>query len=103
MRIGIVCEGATDTHAIVSFLGASLKSRGVGAAFVGLQPNMDRTSPNGGWGLVLMWFEKNPASSRGKTYFGRGCSMVVYLQNSATRLSFRWTPTIFRTSLFETV
>ena len=38
MRIGIVCEGLTDVHAIVSFLGASLANRGFDPVFVTLQP-----------------------------------------------------------------
>ena len=96
MRIGIVCEGATDNHAIVSFVGASLESRGVKAVFVGLQPNMDRTSPNGGWGLILRWFENNPPASRVNTYFGQGlfdsglsakrCDAIVF-QMDADNLS----------------
>lgn len=72
MRVGIVSEGATDTHAIVCFLGASLESRGVNPTFVTLQPEMDRTSPSGGWGLVLKWLEKNPPRARIVTYFDGG-------------------------------
>lgn len=72
MRIGVVCEGATDAHAIECFLGASLRSRGLAAHFVRLQPSMDRTSPSGGWGMVLKWFERNPPDTRIKTYFDGG-------------------------------
>ena len=72
MRIGIVCEGATDAHAIECFLEASLRNRGRAAHFVRLQPPMDRTSPRGGWGMVLKWFERNPPNTRIKTYFDGG-------------------------------
>ena len=72
MRIGIVCEGATDGHAIECFLEASLRSRGLVARFVRLQPPMDRTSPSGGWGMVLKWFERHPPDKRIKTYFDGG-------------------------------
>ena len=96
MRIGIVCEGETDVHAIVCFLGASLENRGVKATFVALQPEMDRTSPSGGWGLVLKWLEKNPPRSRTKTFLGGGlfghglsakqCDLIV-IQMDADNLS----------------
>ena len=72
MRVGIVCEGATDAHAIMCFLGASLESRGVNPIFVALQPEMDRTSPSGGWGLVLKWLKQNPPSARAIAYFDGG-------------------------------
>ena len=96
MRVGIVCEGATDTHAIMCFLGASLKSRGVNPIFVALQPEMDRTSPLGGWGLVLKWLELNPPIARTRTYFDGGlfdgglsekqCDVIV-IQIDADNLS----------------
>lgn len=72
MRIGIVCEGATDVHAIECFLKASLRSRGLDARFVRLQPRMDRTSPRGGWTMMFKWFEKNPPDTRIRTYFDGG-------------------------------
>ena len=72
MRIGIVCEGETDAHAMECFLEASLRSRGLEASFVTLQPRMDRTSPSGGWGMVLKWFEQNPPDTRIRTYFDGG-------------------------------
>ena len=96
MRIGIVCEGATDAHALVHFLGASLRNRGVNAVFVALQPDMDKTSPDGGWGLVLKWFEHNPPNARIRTYFDGGlfdhglsarqCDVIVF-QMDADNLS----------------
>ena len=72
MRIGIVCEGETDAHAMECFLEASLRSRGLEASFVTLQPRMDRTSPSGGWGMLLKWFEQNPPDTRIRTYFDGG-------------------------------
>ena len=72
MRIGIVCEGETDAHAMECFLEASLRSRGLEASFVTLHPRMDRTSPSGGWGTVLKWFEQNPPDTRIRTYFDGG-------------------------------
>ena len=72
MRIGIVCEGPTDLHAVESFLEASLRHRGLEAHFVRLQPPTDRTSPRGGWGMVLKWFEQNPPDARIRTYFDGG-------------------------------
>ena len=73
MRIGIVCEGPTDVHALVCFLHASLTSRGITPNFVRLQPIMDRTNPTeGGWNMVMKWLQHNPPSSRTKTYFDDG-------------------------------
>lgn len=72
MRIGIVCEGETDAHAMECFLGASLRSRGLEAYFVRLQPAMDRTGPSGGWGMLLKWFEDNEPDKRVRTYFDGG-------------------------------
>ena len=56
----------------MSFLRASLESRGVNPIFVALQPEMDKTNPRGGWGLVLKWLEKNPPRARIVTYFDGG-------------------------------
>ena len=73
MRIGVVCEGPTDAHAIVCFLHASLTHRGVTPDFISIQPDADKTRlPDGGWGAVLRWLEKNPPRSRTKTYFHGG-------------------------------
>ena len=73
MRIGVVCEGPTDAHAIVCFLHASLTHRGVTPDFIHIQPAMDNTRPpNGGWGAVLRWLKNNPPGSRTKAYFYGG-------------------------------
>lgn len=73
MRIGVVCEGPTDAHAIVCFLQASLTHRGITPDFIPLQPDMDNTRPlDGGWGAVFLWLEKNPPRSRTKAYFHGG-------------------------------
>lgn len=72
MRIGVVCEGPTDFHAIVSFFGHSLQSDGIAADFIPLQPKLDNTSAEGGWGNVLLWLINNPPASRVQQYFGGG-------------------------------
>ena len=69
MRIGVVREGPTDTHAIVCFLHASLTDRGITPDFIPIQPDADNTRPpDGGWGAVLLWLNKNPPTSRTRTY-----------------------------------
>ena len=73
MRIGIVCEGPTDTHAIRCFLKASLSDRGIATEFVPIQPDIDKTRPtDGGWGHVMNWLRDNPPDSRTRAYFGEG-------------------------------
>ena len=72
MRIGVVCEGPTDAHAIVCFLDASLAHRGITPDFVPIQPDIDKTRPPGGWDLVFRWLEKNPPRSRTMAYFHGG-------------------------------
>ena len=69
VRIGIVCEGPTDAHAIEKFLGASLKDQGITPAFVHIQPEKDKTRP-GGWSAVLKWLLKNPPKLRIKKHLG---------------------------------
>ena len=88
MRVGIVGEGPTDVHAITSFLGASLESRGIEALFINLQPDLDRTNPRGGWPLMLKWLEVNPPDVRSRSYFRGGlfdgelsakrCDVIVF-------------------------
>ena len=72
MRIGVVCEGPTDAHAIVCFLHASLTHRGITPDFIPIQPDTDNTRPSAGWGLVFRWLKKNPPISRTRTYFHGG-------------------------------
>lgn len=72
MRIGVVCEGPSDYHAIESFFRHSLGSEGISAEFKALQPDMDRTQPEAGWGHVLLWLKKNPPASRIQNYFSGG-------------------------------
>ena len=73
MRIGVICEGPTDVHAIVNFLGASLTDRGVDPVFVTIQPESDRTKPtDGGWHAVLRWLIGNPPESRVPSYLRDG-------------------------------
>lgn len=72
MRIGLVCEGPTDFHAIFNFVGASLKDRGIVPEFVSIQPEIDRTNPKGGWHAALNWLLKNPPQVRVMSYLGGG-------------------------------
>ena len=73
MRIGVICEGPTDVHAIVNFLGASLTDRGVDPVFVTIQPESDRTKAmDGGWHAVLRWLIGNPPESRVPSYLRDG-------------------------------
>ena len=73
MRVGVVCEGPTDWHAIVCFLKASLNGRGITPTFVDIHPERDKTNPtDGGWGAVLNWLMGNPPKSRILRYFNGG-------------------------------
>ena len=72
MRVGVVCEGRTDFHAIAGFFASALKLSGVQANFEAIQPTMDNTQPDGGWGNVLLWLSKNPPATRIQNYFGGG-------------------------------
>jgi len=70
MKVGVVCEGMTDFHAINHYVGAALGLRGLSVDFVALQPAPDNTT-SGGWGNVFSWLEGNPPESR-ESLFGRG-------------------------------
>jgi hypothetical protein len=72
MRIGVVCEGPTDYHAISLFFQAALFSYGINAHFLPIQPVMDNTNPVAGWGNVLLWLKNKPPSSRVQQYFAGG-------------------------------
>lgn len=72
MRIGVICEGPSDYHAIEFFFGHSLKAVGIEAEFKALQPPMDRTQPEGGWSNLLLWLKNNPPETRIPRYFGSG-------------------------------
>jgi len=72
LRIGVVCEGLTDFHAIECFLGHAASERGLIVEFVPIQPVADQTSSDGGWGNVLLWLSNNPPSFRIQKYFGGG-------------------------------
>ncbi|WPB58630.1 hypothetical protein [Xylophilus sp. GOD-11R] len=63
MKIGVICEGLTDFHAINHYLGAELHNAGIQATFISVQPNADNTS-GGGWGNVLGWLDGNPLKER---------------------------------------
>lgn len=72
MKIGVVCEGPTDFHAIERFFRHAFSTIGASVEFVPLQPQMDKTSPEGGWGNVLLWLKNNPPALRVQKYFGGG-------------------------------
>ena len=72
MRIGVICEGRTDFHAIESFFGHSLKSAGIQPDFEAIQPTLDETQSKGGWGNVLLWLDKNLPAFRMQEYLNRG-------------------------------
>ena len=72
MRIGVVCEGATDFVAIDAFFGQSLADHGIEAEFVPIQPEKDKTSPEGGWGNVLHWLQKKTPAARKQEFFNGG-------------------------------
>ncbi|WP_428513744.1 hypothetical protein [Roseovarius sp.] len=72
MRLGVVCEGPTDFHAIECFFGYTLQAAGKEVEFIALQPKMDNSAPEGGWGNVLLWLKNNPPSSRLQQFFKGG-------------------------------
>lgn len=72
MRIGVICEGPTDWHAIKSFLGDSISSAGFSVELVPLQPDPDATSSEGGWTKVLLWLKSHLPKSRIQQLFAKG-------------------------------
>lgn len=72
MRVGVVCEGPTDYHAISFFFKSALANSGVEAKFFPIQPHMDNTKPEAGWGNVLLWLKNKPPFSRVQQYFCGG-------------------------------
>lgn len=72
MKVGVICEGPTDFVAIENFFGMALAQSEITASFKPIQPQMDNTSPDAGWGNVLLWLNKNPPSARISKLFGGG-------------------------------
>ena len=72
MRIGVICEGLTDFHAIRAFLGDSLTRQKIQPVFVDIQPTLDTTRSKGGWGNVLSWLQDNPPDYRIPRYLSDG-------------------------------
>lgn len=72
MKIGVICEGPTDFIAFEAFIGNALAKQGIHSKFVSISPDMDNTSPRGGWERVLRWLKKNPPQKRNIKFFGRG-------------------------------
>ncbi|WP_143273411.1 hypothetical protein [Azospirillum palustre] len=71
-RIGVICEGPTDYHAISCLIGAALESQKINAKFIDLQPNMDSTQADGGWSLIEKWFENYQPDIRVHRYLKGG-------------------------------
>jgi hypothetical protein len=114
MRVGVVCEGPTDRHAIVCFLGTSLTARGIAPVFIDIQPETDRTNPpEGGWGAVLNWLRNNPPKSRVDAYFGRGlfggslsakrCDVMVFQMDTDILSDHRFQDWVTRNLGYEVV
>ena len=72
IKIGIICEGQTDFHAIKFFFGSALEEINIIAKFVDLQPTMDKTQAEAGWGNIEAWLKKNPPRHRIKRYLSGG-------------------------------
>ena len=72
MRVGVICEGPTDFCAIKAFFYDSLKCQDIESEFIPVQPAVDNTSPQGGWGNVLLWLQRNPPEVRTANLFGGG-------------------------------
>lgn len=82
MRIGVVCEGQTDFIAIKYFFTKALDSEKITASFIQIQPNIDCTTSDGGWGNVLLWLKNNPPLYRRHRYLGSG----LFENNLSTNL-----------------
>lgn len=72
LRVGVICEGPTDYHAIEQFMKPALAQLGVDASFIPIQPDMGPTLPDAGWGNVELWLKRNPPDIRVMEYFGGG-------------------------------
>jgi hypothetical protein len=72
LKIGVICEGQTDYHAISNFIPAALAAHGVEAEIVPLQPDMGRTMPDAGWPHLELWLQNNPPRQRVDEFLGGG-------------------------------
>jgi hypothetical protein len=72
LRVGVVCEGPTDYHAICAFMGAALVAAGISPKFIAIQPDMGRTMPEAGWGNLEWWLKNNPPAQRIRVHFDNG-------------------------------
>jgi hypothetical protein len=72
LRVGVICEGPTDFHAISQFMAAALAGKGIVTKFIDIQPDMGRSYPEAGWGNVELWLRKNPPTDRIRRYFDGG-------------------------------
>ncbi len=72
MKIGVICEGPTDFHAIKLFMEPALAAAEIEATIFDIHPEMDRTGPEGGWAKVEAWLKRNPPPARVSRYFDGG-------------------------------
>ncbi len=90
VRIGVICEGPTDFHAIRCFMGLALEKFKIKADFIDIQPDMGRTFPEGGWGNIECWLKRNSPEDRIKIYlekhpltaFSKSCDMFLIQMDS---------------------
>lgn len=80
LKIGVVCEGPTDFHAISLFMEPALAAVGIEAVFIPIQPDMGRTLPEGGWGNVEAWLKNNPPLIRVRQHFDGGMFGIMSAQ-----------------------
>ena len=60
-RIGIVCEGPTDRHAIANYVRHSLSNQGISdVEFCDLPAYVDNTAPSSGSAMVIRWLSQHP-------------------------------------------
>lgn len=72
LRIGVICEGPTDFHAIYHFMKPALRELNIDASIIDIQPDMGRTLQCAGWGNIELWLKNNPPKLRMTQYFGGG-------------------------------
>jgi hypothetical protein len=73
LRIGIVCEGSTDTVIIKTACERYLQELGWQAEVFSIQPLRDNTrGERGGWTMVRDWLASNPHDVRCRRHFGIG-------------------------------
>jgi hypothetical protein len=84
------------------FFGAALVRRGVQPTFIALNPELDKTRPQGGWGTVLSWIKKHPPASRSVQFFGQGLFGGALSQPSFDALIFQMDSDVVDDDSFRT-